>query len=53
MDCFNTLCPFRMSGSSSAYNCECIACSNRHKEQIIYTVTNNTTVRKESKYGQH
>lgn len=53
MDCFNTLCPFRVNGSSSAYICECIACPNRHTEQAIYTVTNNTIVRKESKNGQY
>ena len=42
MDCFNRLCPFRQNTTSSCNRCECLACQNRYKGPVTYTVSNKT-----------
>lgn len=40
MDCFNHLCPLRQNKTSNCSRCECLACQNRCKEPVTYTVSN-------------
>ena len=47
MDCFNRLCPFRQNTTSSCNRCDCLACQNRCKGPVTYTVSNKTLTAEE------
>lgn len=49
MDCFNHNCPFRVNDTSNANRCECVACPNVVKNDVVL-VSNHTMTEKELKY---